>query len=162
MICCDPLFWTDKSLLSDTSEVNRDLSIHFSRRFFNGLNHTEILDAVKSVVSRDNINAIQLTEKNCVVSMKEKSQKDLLLSVGITIWDRSVSFVDVDKQLTNVTIKDIPYEISDTFIATNMTKFGQVIEGSFKRGVIKYTNIENGTRYLQLLDCVPVLPVACS
>jgi hypothetical protein len=45
-------------------------------------------------------------------------------------------FFEIDKNVTNVTIQ---------FIATHMSKYGQVINGSIKRGVIKSTNIENGT-----------------
>jgi hypothetical protein len=40
-----------------------------------------------------------------------------------------------------------------------MSKYGQVINGSIKRGVIKGTNIENGTRYVQILNSAPILPV---
>ena len=40
-----------------------------------------------------------------------------------------------------------------------MSKYGQVINGSIKRGVIKGTNIENGTRYVQILNCSPIIPV---
>jgi hypothetical protein len=56
-------------------------------------------------------------------------------------------------------IKDAPCEVSDQFIATHMSKYRLVINGSIKRGVIKGTNIENGTRYVQILNCAPILPV---
>jgi hypothetical protein len=46
--------------------------------------------------------------------------------------------------------------MSDQFIATHMSKYGQVVSGSIKRGVIKGTNIENGTRYVQILNCAPI------
>jgi hypothetical protein len=67
------------------------------------------------------------------------------------IW--SVNFFEIDKNVTNVTIKDAPCEVSDQFLATHMSKYGQVINGSMKRGVIKGTTIENGTRYVQILNC---------
>jgi lipid-binding SYLF domain-containing protein len=65
--------------------------------------------------------------------------------------NRSVNFFEIVKNVTNVTIKDAPSEVRDQFIATHMSKYGQVINGSIKRGVIKGTNIENGTRYVQIL-----------
>jgi hypothetical protein len=34
--------------------------------------------------------------------------------VIITLKNRSVDFLDVEKTITNVTIKDAPYEVSDT------------------------------------------------
>ncbi|CAG2254725.1 CNBP [Mytilus edulis] len=128
-------------------DINRD-----------GLKHNEVLCAIEDVISRESINSIQLTEKNCVVTVKEKNQRDRLITVGIKIRDRSVNFVEIDKQLTNVTIKDLPYELSDSFVTTQMSQFGQVVQGSIRRGVIKDTSIENGTRYLQLKNCVPILP----
>ncbi|CAC5423925.1 CNBP [Mytilus coruscus] len=39
-----------------------------------------------------------------------------------------------------------------------MLRFGKVVPGSIKRGVIKGTNIENGSRYIDILDCEAVLP----
>jgi Zn ribbon nucleic-acid-binding protein len=57
-----------------------------------------------------------------------------------------------------VTIKDAPCEVSDQFIATHMSKYGQVINGSIKKGLIKVTNIANGTRYVQILNCALILP----
>ncbi|VDI16307.1 Hypothetical predicted protein [Mytilus galloprovincialis] len=131
-------------------DINRDLSVHFSTKYLYGLKHNEVLCAIEEVISRETINSIQLTEKNCVVTVKEKNQRERLITVGIKIRDRSVNFVEIDKQLTNVTIKDLPYELSDSFVTTQMSQFGQVVQGSIRRGVIKDTSIENGTRYSQL------------
>lgn len=39
-----------------------------------------------------------------------------------------------------------------------MIKYGKPVPGSVRRGVIKGTNIENGSRYLQVMDCVSTLP----
>jgi hypothetical protein len=49
--------------------------------------------------------------------------------VGALI-NRSVNFLDVEKTITNVTIKDAPYQVSDCYIATQMMKYGEVIPGS--------------------------------
>ncbi|CAC5369331.1 CNBP [Mytilus coruscus] len=101
---------------------------------------------------------LSIQKKNCVVTVKEKFLRDRLMTVGIKIRDRSVNFVIIDKQLTKITIKDLPYELSDSFVTTQMSQFGQVVQSSIRRGVIKDTSIENGPRYLQLLNCVPILP----
>ena len=37
-------------------------------------------------------------------------------------------------------------------------KNGEAIPGSVRRGYIKGTNIENGSRYLQIINCAPTLP----
>jgi hypothetical protein len=39
-----------------------------------------------------------------------------------------------------------------------MLKYGEVIPGSVRRGYIKDTHVENGSRYLQILNCIPTLP----
>ena len=84
--------------------------------------------------------------------------KEKIISGGITLKNRSINFSDVEKTITNVTIKDAPYEVSDCYIAKQMMKYGEVIPGSVRRGYIKGTNIENGSRYLQIINCAPTLP----
>jgi hypothetical protein len=81
-----------------------------------------------------------------------------LISGGITLKNRSVNILDVEKTITNVTIKDAPFEVSDCYIATQMMKYGEIIPESVRRGYIKGTNIENGSRYLQIIKCAPTLP----
>jgi hypothetical protein len=44
-------------------------------------------------------------------------------------------------------------EVQNCFVATQMLRYGQVIPESVRRGYIKGTNIENGSRYLQMLKC---------
>ena len=139
-------------------KVNRLLSIQFSTRFFKGLRHEDGLCAIESEVIRDNIKSVQITESDCVVTLKDQIYNERLLANGIEIKNRYVKFVDVDKQLTNITIKDLPYELADQFLATHPAKFGQVVDGSIKRGYIRETTIENGTRYAQLLNCIQLIP----
>ena len=52
----------------------------------------------------------------------------------------------------------MPYEVQNCFVATQMLRYGQVIPDSVRRGYIKGTNIENGSRYLQMLKCDKTLP----
>ena len=39
-----------------------------------------------------------------------------------------------------------------------MLKYGEVIPGSVRRAYIKDTHVENGSRYLKILNYVPTLP----
>lgn len=139
-------------------QVRRHLSIHFSTRNFKGITHEDILNSVLKTVEADTVKSIQITEKECVITLNDFAPKDKLLSSGITVKDRSVKLFDVEKQITNVTIKDAPFELHDTFICSSMSKYGQVVSRSLRRGVIKDTNIETGTRYIQLINCIPILP----
>ena len=141
-----------------SENVNRQLSLHFSTKFFKGIKHEEVLSAIEYSVERNHIKSVQITESDCVISLDDAKHKEKLMSRGLQLKNRSVSLVDIEKQLTNITIKDLPYELSDMFLITNLSKYGQVIQGSVKRGFIRDTQIENGTRYAQLLDCVAIIP----
>lgn len=98
-------------------KVKRLLSKQFSTRFFKGLRHENGLCAIESEVIRDNIKSVQITESDCVVTLKDQMCQERLLAKGIEIKNRYVKFVDVDKQLTNITIKDLPYELTDQFLS---------------------------------------------
>ena len=67
--------------------------------------------------------------------------------------------VDSDKTVTNVTVKDAPVEMNDIAIGTALTPHGQVVQGTIQRGYIKKTKIENGTRYLQMINVKDVVPI---
>jgi hypothetical protein len=126
---------------------------------FTGIKHEDILSELENEINLEDIKSIQMTEKSCIVTLKSEQAKYKIPNSEISLKNRSVNFFEIDKNVTNVTIKDAPCEVSDQFIATHMSKYGQVINGLIKRGVIKGTNIENGTRYVQILNCSPIIPV---
>ena len=45
--------------------------------------------------------------------------------------------LDVEKLITNVTIKDAPFELSDAFLLQHIKMHGDVVEDSLRRGIIK-------------------------
>ena len=112
------------------AKVQRHLSIHFNTRFFKGITHEEILSGIEKKVELDNVGSVQFTETDCIISVKDLNTKEKLISGGITLKNRSVNFLDVEKTITNVTIKDAPYGVSDCYIATQMMKYREVIPGS--------------------------------
>ncbi|XP_060069871.1 uncharacterized protein LOC132561603 [Ylistrum balloti] len=139
--------------------IKRDLSVQFYHKSFQGLTHENVVDELKKMNIVDEINAIQITEKNCVVSCKNIEAKNKLLINNIELNGRTVKLFDVEKTITNVTVKDAPFELKDEVIIAYMAKFGQVIPGSIRRGKIQGTDIENGTRYLSVVGCVPTIPI---
>ena len=62
----------------------------------------------------------------------------------------------MEKIITNVTIKDAPFELNDTFIIHHITVYGDVIENSPRGGKIKGTDTETGTRYVQMVNAKEV------
>ena len=81
-----------------------------------------------------------------------------LLSSGISVRNVLNDCSDVDQIITNVTIKDAPFELSDSYILHRIQIYGDIIENSVRRGKIKGTEIETGTRYLQMVNVKDVLP----
>ena len=140
-------------------KINRNLLVHFNSKLFTGIKHEDILSKLEKEVNLEDIKSIQMTEKSCIVTLKSEQAKYKILNSEISLKNRSINFFDIDKNVINVTIKDVPCEMSDQFIATHMSIYGQVINGSIKRGVIKGTNIGNGTRYDLILNCAQILPV---
>ena len=78
---------------------------------------------------------------------------------GINIRGTYSSIYDFERVITNVTIKDAPYELSDNHIIYHMKMFGKVIEHSVRRGKIIGTDIETGTRYLQMVNVEETIPI---
>jgi hypothetical protein len=63
----------------------------------------------------------------CSVTLKSEQAKYKILNSEISLKNRSVNFFEIDENVTNVTIKDAPCEVSDQFIATHMSLFIAVI-----------------------------------
>jgi hypothetical protein len=139
-------------------KINRNLSMHFHSKLFIGIKHEDVLSEFEKEVNLEDIKSIQMTETSCIVTINSEQAKYKILNSEILLKYRSVNLFEIDKNVTKVTIKDAPCEVSDQFIATHMSKYGQVINGSIKRSVIKGTIIENGTRYVQILNCALILP----
>ena len=51
------------------------------------------------------------------------------------------------------------YELGDDVLFAFMSQYGEVVPDSIRRGKIHGTSIENGTRYLNIIGCVPTLPL---
>ena len=109
--------------------VQRHLSIQFNIRLFKGVTHGEILREIEKIVSLEKVKSIQFTETYCVISLEDANSKEKIATSGITLRNRSVFFFDVERNITNVTVKDLPYEVDDCYVATQMLRYGQVIPG---------------------------------
>ncbi|CAG2188893.1 unnamed protein product [Mytilus edulis] len=142
----------------NNQQIQRYKSVHFSSKYIKGITHTDILNELEKYINREKVKAIQLTERECVVTVDDQASKTLLLIKGIELKNYHYKFVDVEKEVTHVTIKDAPVELGDLSICTFMRQYGEVVQDSIKRGTIRGTNIETGTRYIQLINCVPTIP----
>ena len=66
----------------------------------------------------------------------------------------------MEKEITNDTLKDAPYEMSDSAIVGYMSMYGEVVSNSIRHGRVVYKgkSFDNGTTYLQIINCSPTLP----
>ena len=139
--------------------MERPLSVKFPTTNLRGISHYDVLSALETKIEKDNIKSVQLKEKECIVTLSDVEGKNKLLISTINIKNRAIFFTDVDSFITNITVKDAPYEMSDNVIIAHLSKYGDLVSGSLQRGKIRGTNIDNGTRYVKILNCIPVLPL---
>ncbi|CAC5420082.1 SLC2A13 [Mytilus coruscus] len=97
-----------KQTLNKMSSTRRDLSIQFSTKYFRGTSYDDVLGEIKKILSLDDVKSIQFTETNCKVCLQDFESKGNRLTSGSTLKNRSVSLYDVEKNITNVTVKDLP------------------------------------------------------
>ena len=142
--------------------ITRSTSVHFYHKFLRGVSHDEVLPGLYCVIDQKKIKAVQITDKACVITLNEEDSKNKLLQSAISVKGKTVKLMDVENTITNVTVKDAPVEMPDHVIIAHLTKYGHILQGSCKRGYIKGTDIENGTRYLKIINCIQHLPVFTS
>ena len=92
--------------------------------YVDGIN--TFIKEVLQKVEIENVGSVQMTEKDCIISLKDLNAKEKLITEGISLRESTVQ-LDVEKTITNVTIKDAPYELDNCYIATQMLKCGEVI-----------------------------------
>ena len=136
--------------------------MRFNSRQFSRLAHEEVLTSIEHIVDPVYVKVIQITENTCYVTVATNEVKEEIITNGLNIRETYNNVYDVEKILTNVTIKDAPYELSDYFLIEHMRNNGDVVENSLRRGKIRGTEIETGTRYIQLTNCKEAIPIQTS
>ena len=109
---------------SSKPQIQRHLSFHFGISFTKGLSHTEVSTELEKLIDKSSVQSIQITEREYIVMVLNPVAKHVLLTRGIELRNRYIKLVDVEKQVTNVTIKDAPCELSDISMCGYISKFG--------------------------------------
>ena len=70
--------------------IKGNMSLHFGHRFLGGVRYEEVLEALDKEIDIGKLNSIQITEKDCVVTVSENDLKQKLLRVLIpfAVWSR--------------------------------------------------------------------------
>ncbi|WAR08555.1 YTX2-like protein, partial [Mya arenaria] len=139
--------------------LTRPLSVKFSTNNLRGISHNDVLAGLEKTLNRNEIKSIQIKQKECIITLTSTEVKNKLILGTTNIKNRLISIHDVENLITSVTVKDSPYEMPDSMITAHMSKYGDIVSGSVARGKIKGTNIDNGSRYLKIINCVSVLPL---
>ena len=85
-------------------------------------------------MNTSDIRAIQITEDSCRVTTASIAVKQQLALSPLTIKDKVLTLSDVCRSVTNVTVKDAPYEMPDDEVIAALADYGNVVEGSIRRG----------------------------
>ena len=59
--------------------IQRQRSVHFSTKHIKGITYAEILEQIERTIETDRIKAIQITERDCIVTVNDNHAKIKLL-----------------------------------------------------------------------------------
>ena len=110
----------------------------------------DVLDALEPFTQTKNIKCIQITLTECWITLSNEQSKENLLTNDIMIHGKQIRLNEVGANITHVTVKDAPIEISND--AKVLARFGKVVLSSMRLGKIRGADTLNGTRYLDMRD----------
>ena len=137
--------------------VKRPYAVYFPLKNSGRISREQVLESLRERVQDTEIRGIQITDNKCIISMTTREAKDQVGANGLNINSRHLSVVEVEKSVTNVTVKDAPIELEDEKIVEALRFYGNVV--NVKRGYMKGTRIETGTRYLEMVNVSNTIPV---
>jgi len=77
--------------------MQRHFSVHISTSFTKGLVHIEVLEEIEKRIDKSLIQSIQITKRNCIVTVFDLDTEHIILTMGIEIRNRYIKLVDVEK-----------------------------------------------------------------
>ena len=80
------------------------------------------------------------------------------VGVPLTVNNKHVSVYDTENEISNITIKDLPVEISDEFTIANLARYGKIVQSSLNQSLYRGTSIETGSKMASLLQVENVIP----
>ena len=70
----------------------------------------EILEQIEHRIKIDRIKPIPITERDCIATVNDNLAKIILLVKGVEVQIQYLKYMDVEKEIANITIKDAPVE----------------------------------------------------
>ena len=120
------------------------------------MTESDIIQASTDSRNSTDIKAVQVKESDSRVTTVSFDTKQFWAPVNIK--GKALFFNDVCRPVTNVTVKDAPYQMDDESLISAFEEYGEVMRNRGCRGVVKDTKIQTGTRYLGLYDTNELIP----
>ena len=133
-------------------------TVTFPLKASGAIDGRDVLKSLRSYLGDQDIKAIQITRYDCVITLQNDAAKVDTCLKGVTVNNRHLAVRDEDNEVTNITIKDLPVEVSDEFVSGHLVKYGKLGQQSLNRSTYKGTNIETGSRTARLLNVEGIIP----
>ena len=114
------------------------------------MTESDIIQASTDSLNSTDIKAVQVKESDSRVNTVSFDTKQFRAPVNIK--GKALFFNDVCRSVTNVTVKDAPYQMDDDSLISAFEEYSEVVRNRGCCGVVKDTKIQIGTRYLGLYD----------
>ena len=118
----------------------------------------DVLESLLPHIDAEKIKCIQVTSNEGWVTVADDTARNQLIGIEITIKGRSVRIQNNGLNVTNVTIKDAPFELPNDDLITTLSAYGNVVRRSMRMGTIKGTQVKTGTRYVEIIDVDGPIP----
>ena len=118
----------------------------------------DVVQGLRQYLSEEDIKCVQVTRTECMITLSNSGAKLDTCLKGITVNSRHITVRDTENEMTNITIKDLPVEVSNDFIATQLGQYGKLAQASLTKSLYRGTNIETGSRTAKLLKVEKIIP----
>ncbi|CAH1774288.1 unnamed protein product [Owenia fusiformis] len=147
------------------SVITRNLTLKCSLRDSGYAKEIDVLEGLYHIgIGEKDIDAIQINRREIHVTFKNREAKTVATAMDIKVNGHSVKMCDVENNTTNVTLKDIPIQVSDQVVNAYLTGYATVLN-EISHGYVRMpdgtkTNIRNGIRYISVVDIKEPIPSA--
>ncbi|CAH1783843.1 unnamed protein product, partial [Owenia fusiformis] len=150
-------------LYNDMPVITRTLTLKCSHRETGYAKEAEVLEAIYNLGITDNeIDAIQINKRDIHVTFLNKEAKTSASILGLNVNGQSVELTEVESNATNITLKDVPVQVSDqvvnAFLSGYATVVNEISHGYVRKADGTKTKIRNGIRYIGVVDIKEPIP----
>ncbi|CAH1792456.1 unnamed protein product [Owenia fusiformis] len=142
--------------------ISRSLTVWCSHRDTNWAKEDAILDAMQDVVEEIDIEAIQIANRNVVITLANRPAKIAAITMGLNMNNKFIALRDIEKSTVNITLRDIPIEVPNTAIHAYISGFADNVEdiqhGYITRHDGTKSTIKSGIRYISVSKIVRPIP----